>query len=378
MGDIERRKRFIINAVYLAIIVGIVLLVTRYLLGLVWPFFLAFIFSWMLTPLVRWLTVRCHFRHGIAAVLCLLLFFGIVGGLLLALIFNVVSWAERFVAWLPPFYTDTLEPALRSAAAWAQESVAKLDPEAATVVQSSLGSVVSSVGNAVSSFSLQAVGVVSGWVTKLPGRMLSTLICIIATVFMTLDFHRMTAFLLRQLPEDARHVTVKAKESFVAVLAKYGKSYGIIMSITFVELSIGLLILRQDAAIFLAFLIAVFDIFPVVGAGFVLIPWGIVSLLSGSMAKGLGLLALYVIMTIFRQFIEPRVVGHQVGLHPLVTLIAMLVGTKLFGGIGLLGLPIACAIIKSLDDTGVIHVLRKEEDDRPPAPVPPPEPPEKN
>ena len=58
---------------------------------------------------------------------------------------------------------------------------------------------------------------------------------------------------------------------------------------------------------------------------------------------------------------EPRVVGHQVGLHPLVTLIAMLVGTKLFGPIGLLGLPIACAIIKNLDDTGVIHLIRHED-----------------
>ncbi len=366
MGDsIERRRRFIINTVYWAIVVGIIFLITKYLLGLIWPFFLAFIFSWALTPLVRLLTVKCHLKHGFAAAICLLLFFGIMGALLLVLIFNIVSWVQQFVMWVPTVYTGVVEPAMRDATAWAQQFVGRLDPEAAEMLQTSLASAISSAGSAVSSFSVRAVAVVSGWVTKVPGRLLSTLICIIATVFMTVDFSRITSFLLRQLPQRTRHVTVKAKESFVTVLKKYGKSYGIIMCITFAELSIGLLILRQEAAIFLAILIAIFDIFPVVGAGAILIPWSIVTLLGGNMAKGFGLLALYLIITIFRQFLEPRVVGHQVGLHPLVTLIAMLVGTKLFGGIGLLGLPIACAILKSLDDTGVIHLLRKESDDRP-------------
>ncbi len=364
MGVLEHRRKFIVNTVYWALVVGIVFLVTRYLLGLIWPFFLAFIFSWCLTPIVRWLTVKCHIRHGISAAICLLLFFGIVGGLLLALIFNIVSWAQTFVTWLPTFYTGTVEPALQDATAWVEDFVARLDPEAADMVTSTFSSIISSAGAAVSSFSVRALGAVTGWVTKIPGKLLSTVICIIATAFMTVDFHRMTAFMLRQLSQRTRLVVVKAKETFFSVLRKYGKSYGIIMAITFVELSIGLIILRQDKALLLALLIAVFDIFPVVGAGFILIPWGVVSLLSGLLAKGLGLLALYIVITVIRQFVEPRVVGHQVGLHPLVTLIAMLVGTKLFGGIGLLGLPIACAIMKSLDDTGVIHILRKEGEDK--------------
>ena len=364
MPNMEHRKKFIVNAAYWAIIAAIVLFVVRYLLGLIWPFFLAFIFSWLLTPIVRTLTVKCHIRYGISALICLLVFFGLMGGLLLAVIVNIVSWVQELVSWLPPFYSGTVEPFLREATAWAEDFVGKLDPDATAVIRSTFTNVISSVGSAVSDFSMQAVGVVTGWVTKLPGRMLSTLICIIATVFMTLDFHRITAFLLRQMSDRTRLVVVKAKESFISVLKKYGKSYGIIMAITFVELTIGLLILRQSKAPLLALIIAFFDIFPIIGAGFFLVPWGIVTLASGTLAKGFGLIALYIIITVIRQFLEPRIVGHQVGLHPLVTLMAMLVGTKLFGGIGLLGLPIACAIIKSLDDTGVIHVIRKEGDEQ--------------
>ncbi len=110
----------------------------------------------------------------------------------------------------------------------------------------------------------------------------------------------------------------------------------------------------------IALAIAVFDIFPIVGAGMILGPWGILSILGGSVGKGIGLLLIYVVEIVVRQIIEPRIVGRQVGLHPLITLIAMFVGSKLFGGVGLLGLPITCAIIASLDETGVIHIIRRE------------------
>ncbi len=366
MPDMDRRKKFIINAVYWAIVLGIVVFVTRYLLGLIWPFFLAFIFSWAMTPIIRWMTVKCHIKHSFSVFLCLLLFFGILGGLFVVVTVNIVSWVQDLVVWLPSLYRDTILPALQTATTRAQDFVAKLDPDAISVVQSAFDNVINSLSSAVSNFSLQAVGMVSGWVTQVPGRLLSILICIIATVFMTADFNRMTAFLLRQMPDRTRHVVVKTKETFIQVLKKYGRSYGIIMCITFCELLVGFLILRQDNAVLLAAIIAIFDIFPIIGAGFFLMPWAVVNLLSGSIAKGLGLIAMYIVITVLRQFIEPRVVGHQVGLHPLVTLMAMLVGTKLFGGIGLLGLPLACAIMKSLDDTGVIHILRKEDD----APVP--------
>ena len=367
MPDQDRRKRFIINAVYWAIVVGIVFLVTRYLLGLIWPFFMAFLVSWAMSPIIRWMTTKCHIKHSFSVAMCLLLFFGIAGGLLVVVSVNIVSWVQDLVVWLPGLYRDTILPALQSAMVRVQEFVARLDPDAINFVQSAFESAIDSLSSAVSSFSIQAVGLVSGWVTRVPGRLLSLVIFVIATVFMTADFHRIVAFLLRQMPDRTRLVVVKAKETFIAVLKKYGKSYGIIMCITFCELLVGFLILRQENAVLLALLIAVLDIFPVIGAGLFLIPWAIVNLLSGTLAKGLGLLAMYVVITVIRQFVEPRVVGHQVGLHPLVTLMAMLVGTKLFGGIGLIGLPIACAIMKSLDDTGVIHILRKEKDAAPAA-----------
>ena len=294
--------------------------------------------------------------------LCLAVFFVLVAGLATALGARAVTGVMDFVSRLPSVYTNDIEPALGVLANRIEELSEHLSPTAYELVTDVLSNLAASISQGVSSLSMKAVGWVSGFAAKLPSTLLSALICIIATIFMTADFSRLTGFVMRQIPARPRHVIQKAKETFVVVIFKYARSYGIIMCITFAEILIGLLLLRQKNAALIAVLVAVFDIFPIVGAGLILAPWAIITMLGGSIAKGLGLLALWIVVMVVRQFMEPRVVGHQVGLHPVLTLMAMFVGSKLFGGLGLLGLPIACAIIKSLDDTGVVHIIKKEEE----------------
>ncbi len=368
--DLEHRKRFLVNIFYVAVIIALVFLCFRYLLNLIWPFIIAFLFAWILRAPIRWLTAKCHIKYSISVTICLAIFFILLAGLVAALGVRLVTSLMDFVARLPSVYTNDIEPALAVLATQIEGLSEHLSPSAYEIVTDLISNLAASISQAVSSLSMKAVGWVSGLAAKLPKSLLSALICIIATIFMTADFSRLTSFVMRQIPQRPRHVIQKTKETFVVVIFKYARSYGIIMCITFAEILIGLLLIRQKNAALIAVLVAVFDIFPIVGAGLILVPWAIITMLGGALAKGLGLLALWIVVMVVRQYMEPRVVGHQVGLHPVLTLMAMFVGSKLFGGLGLLGLPIACAIIKSLDDTGVVHLIKKEED----VPVPPMEP----
>ena len=368
MSTISRRRRFIINAAYYAIIVGIVFLVFRYLLNLIWPFFVAFLFASILVPAIRWLTVRCRIKYNLAAAMCLIVFFALLSGVAVLLTSRIITLVTDTVTWLPTLYSDTISPGLENLSQTLEELAERVSPEVADTVEGALPTVVSSIGSTVTSASMRLVSALSGWATKIPSRLISTLICVIATIFMTLDYHRMTAFLLRQVPERSRHVISEARNTLGEVIRKYGRSYAIIMGITFLEMLVGLLILRQKNAVLIAAAIAVFDIFPIVGAGTILVPWAVVTLLGGDVGKGVGLLAIWIIEIVVRQIIEPRIVGRQVGLHPLITLIAMFVGSKLFGGIGLLGLPITCAIVSSMDQAGVIHIIKRENAPQPATP----------
>ena len=359
-SSIDRRRRFIINAVYYAVIVGIVFLVFRYLLNLIWPFFVAFLFAALLMPVVRWLTVRCHLRYNLSVALSLVVFFALLAGIAVLLTSRVVVAVPRLVSRLPRLYGETVEPALVTLSDLLEELAGRFGPDAYDIVNDALPDIVASIGSAATSASMSLVSALSGWATRLPSRLLSTIICVIATIFLVADYPRITAFVLRQIPERPRRILLQAKVSLGNVVRQYGRSYGIIMGITFLEILTGLLLLGQKNSVLIALLIAVFDIFPIVGAGMILVPWGIVSLLTGAEGQGVGLVVIYVVEILVRQIIEPRIVGRQIGLHPLITLIAMFVGSKLFGGVGLLGLPITCAIVASLDDTGVIHIIRRE------------------
>jgi predicted PurR-regulated permease PerM len=128
---------------------------------------------------------------------------------------------------------------------------------------------------------------------------------------------------------------------------------------TFAQLLIGFLILRIPYALTLAALIALIDILPVLGVGTVLVPWAILLLVRGDTYTGVGLLLMFGIIWIIRQISEPRIVGHSVGLSPLVTLIVMYAGYHFMGFGGLFVFPLVMILLKNLHDIGVLRLWRE-------------------
>ena len=202
------------------------------------------------------------------------------------------------------------------------------------------------------------VTAVSGYASSLPVFIVKLLIAIIATFFIAVDYHTVSSFLLRQLSDKRRAMLLNIKNQLLTTLSGYGKSYALILGITFLELSLGLSIIGVKNAVYIAILIALLDILPVLGTGSVMIPWAVISLIQGNYPMAVKLLILYVAITVIRNVIEPRIVGNQVGLHPMATLFAMFVGTQLFGIIGLFGLPITLALLKNMNDKGLIHIFK--------------------
>lgn len=111
--------------------------------------------------------------------------------------------------------------------------------------------------------------------------------------------------------------------------------------------------------------IAIFDILPVAGSGGILIPWALISLLLGNTKQGIGLLVLYVAITVIRQYIEPKIVGQTLGVNPLVTLMGLYFGLKIFGFIGMFLVPLAVMTVKAFNDTGRIHLYNPPARERP-------------
>ena len=356
--EMRNRKKFLINIAFWAVILALVYLILKYFIHLIMPFFLALIFAAIMRPVVRLLTKKLHVPKGVAGVIVTILFFAVIGTLIVLLTLRIISGIGDVFSLLPDLYRDTLEPGLVNLFEKIQDLAARYDMDLEETLESIGPQILSAAGNAVSSISGRVVSWVSSLVTKVPHFLISTVICVVATFFMSIDYDRMMHVLFHLFPERAQAMLTDVRRSLVKVMKQYGRSYILILGITFLELTLGLLILGVKRFVLIALLIAILDIFPVLGTGTVLIPWAVIAFIQGSIGRGIGLLVVYAVITVIRQVIEPRIVGKHVGLHPLITLICMFVGTSLFNVIGLFGLPILMAIILELHNSGSLRIFR--------------------
>ncbi len=189
-----------------------------------------------------------------------------------------------------------------------------------------------------------------GIVIALPNILLVSLITVISCFYFAIDIDVVHKKIKQVLPDKITEYISKIKRRTIGGLKKYLKAYCILFLITFAELLIGFWILGVDYAFVLAVLIAFVDFLPVFGTGVVLAPWGIVALLMKNYFMGIGIIILFVLMTVVRQIIEPKIVGKSLGVHPILSLVTIYLGYKLFGLFGMVFLPIVTLVLFSKDE----------------------------
>ena len=110
--------------------------------------------------------------------------------------------------------------------------------------------------------------------------------------------------------------------------------------VTWAILTVGFYILKVRHAPLWALSVSLVDAFPILGTGAVLVPWSLVSFLQADTGRAFGLLILYAAVTVIRTTLEPKLIGKQLGLDPLLTLAALYAGYRLWGIMGMLAAPI--------------------------------------
>lgn len=338
----QQKKDFLINAAYWGFIILMGYLVLHYLLPITVPFILGFIVAYAIVRITRKLPGSNNRWVRLALVL---LVYGTIGVLVVLVAIKGFTLLSGIVSWLPNLYEHKFQPAIEVTYQWITETIGQLDPTMQSAIASLSNSLVTAFNKVFSSVSSYAVDAVSGMVTGVPSLVLSTLAMIFSTVFVALDFERMRSFAKAHMKEDwiAKYKVLRSylTDTLLVVL----RSYLIIMTLTFVELSILFSVFGIGNPFLKAFAIAVFDIMPVLGTGGIMIPWATISLVIGNTKLGVELFIIYAIVTVVRNYVEPKVVGVQLGLHPIITLVSMFIGLRLFGFLGLFGCPVVISFL---------------------------------
>lgn len=356
--DTEKRRSFLINFAYFAVIFLLAFLLLRYGFSMVTPFVIAFVIAFILKRPIRFLREKLHVPAKLAAVGMVVLFYGTVGALLTLLGIKVVTWVIALVNELPFLYEVYVLPAFTDVFGKIETIFIGMDPQIATYLDRIGTDIISSMGNLISGISVKVIGLSTSVATSIPGLFIKLVLMLISTFFIAIDYDRLTGFCLRQLSEKAKEVFFEIKEYVAGTLWVCIRSYAIIMSITFVELSIGFSIIGIKRAVLVALCISIFDILPVLGTGGIMLPWTLISAIRGDYRLAISLLVVYIVITVIRNILEPKIVGSQLGLHPVVTLCSMFVGAQLLGVVGLFGFPIGLSLLRHLNDREVIHIFR--------------------
>lgn len=346
----------------LVLFLSIIAIVLAFKLAMFYmPFLIAFIISLMIEPLIKYIMKKTKLKRRTSAIIVFIFVIGIIGGLLTWGIASLIAETGNLLSDFNK-YADNIYKVMLNIISEFDLSKFKIPANVMNTIQDSafefLGTATQWVKNAL-------IDVIS-FITSIPSIGIYVVITFLSLYFICVDKIYMLDQMEHHLPETwVKRIGVHLR-GIVNALGCYLKAQFTLIIISFVISVIGLYIFHFAGwnvpyPLMIALIIAFIDALPIFGSGTVMIPWAIFLSFSGDIKLGIAVFILWAIMSIVRQFLEPKIVSKQIGIHPIFTLIAMYTGFKFIGVFGMLLGPIILIILKNLYgaliDKGVVKSL---------------------
>ena len=347
-----------------ATIIGLYLLLS--ISKLIYPFIIAFAFAYFINPVVNFLNQKLQFPRALAVFISLILVFGALAGLITYLVTEAISATTYFLQivtekfptivqytqqfalnHIMPLYDDLISKFNHLGASQRYtitQNIQNLGTDASQQMKELLTAIISGLTYSISAF---------------PKTLTVLVFILLATFFISFDWHNLTDKTKKLLPNRVHGYGKTIFVDLRRALFGFVKAQLTLVSMTTVIVLIGLLILQVPYAITIAVITGIVDLLPYLGTGAIFVPWIIYVFFTGDTAFAIGLLVLYIVVIVQRQFMEPKVLSSNIGINPLATLIALFVGFKLYGFLGLIIGPVTLVLLNTLHKAHVFHDLWK-------------------
>ena len=338
MREFYKNNKIFIDKLMLLLIIAAFVVLAVFLAGYIAPFVAGYIISLILSPLVGFLHTKWRIHRGIsAAVLILTLIAAIIvlGGLLIS---RIAAEMAALAQDIPQYFSG--------AQIIFENAVATIEGILGTELEIDFAVILNQLTTVVTSLLL---GTLEGgtFFTAIPIAVIRVLLTIISAFFFIKDKELIKQSVSGLFPRRfvARFHIVR--QGILKALVGYVRGQLIIMTYVSTICIIGLTIIRSPYALFIGLGIGFFDLIPVFGAGGILIPWAIYHIIAGNITFAIGLLVIYGVVFLSRQLLEPRVVGKQIGIHPIVLLMSVYIGISAIGPLGIFVGPLVMLTIKT-------------------------------
>ena len=338
-------QRFLRLLWYIALVAAGAVVFLRFLLPVLLPFLIGLLLSQLTEPAVRALQERWHFPRPAAAGLTMALGFLLLS-LVLYFLFETCAMELSRLSGRLPELLEALRGPMADLRDWLLRLSDKVEGSLGLTLRGWVEDLFSGTSSLLDQGSDAVLAAASGVVSRVPGIFLFLVTTVVASFMISAERQTVLSWLRAHLPETWQEKAKALGGHLRAALRGWIRAELLLMLITFLIVSAGLFLLGIDAPLVLGAVTAVVDALPVFGTGTVLIPWGLWSLLQGDTVLGVGLLILYGLAAATRTSLEPRLVGKQIGLHPLLALLSMYAGFQLFGIAGMILLPVLAILAR--------------------------------
>ena len=339
--NLDEKKNFLINFVYFAVWFIIVYLLLKVAAIYLLPFLIGVFIAYCVQKPSELISSKIKISKQIcAAILSFFVYIFVIGifCLLVWLLYTNLNtlikyfsrhsdtirrYAENFYLYFDNFFENT-EIGM-------QNTIKKLTDD-------TLNSFIEKISSFLSK-------TVTSIIKNLPNLLISCIVTVVATCYISKDFERLKKFIKGVIGVNLCKKIVEIKNIFTECFLKLVIGYFWLFIITFTELFLGLMLLGVKRFFTFALLIATLDALPVIGTGAVLLPWSVVNFFQSNYKLGIGLVVLYVLIAVVKNFLEPKIIGKQIGINPLFTLLFIFLGLRVGGVFGMLVFPIVLTVL---------------------------------
>ncbi|KNY30219.1 sporulation integral membrane protein YtvI [Pseudobacteroides cellulosolvens] len=346
---VQKYYKSALKLLFIVAFLGIVYISVTYLIPFFAPFVIGILLAVINEPLIKLMEKKIKLPRKALALISLL-FTIIVFGVLLT-VGLVKIYNELLI------FKDNVTEYVNSTSNQMNDYFNRLETyynKLPSGISSAINSNINSLGPKVQEIITSIVTYLINTISSIPKMTVFLIVSILSAYFISSDRKKIYEFFGKQFPEKWRNNFLDVKSGTFAALFGYARALLILMFITFAEVSIGLTILGAEYALLMGFIVGLSDAIPILGTGVVMVPWIGWNVIIGDYRMALGLTIIYVLGVLMRQILEPKIIGDQIGLHPLVTLTAMYVGLEFFGIIGMFVGPVSIIILKKLQDSGAV------------------------
>ncbi len=350
-------------------VIGIIvfgLLGLYYISKLIYPFIIGFFMALLINPLVNLLERKARLPRALAVLIGLVIIFAVFAGLITLLIAEIISGAN-YLADVVPRQLETLinhlEHFIASQIIPLYNQIANLFDSLDSGQQDTILTTIENAGNAIvtsgGQFLKSFFEKIPDFFSWIPNAASVFIFSLLGTFFISKDWDRLKSMAAKWVPTRAKSSSKTVYEDLKKALFGFVKAQLTLVSMTTVIILVGLLILRVDHAVLIALIAGVLDLLPYLGTGLVFVPWIIYEFITGGTGLAIGLTVLYVVVLVQRQLVEPKILSTNIGMDPLATLVALFVGFKLFGFLGLIVGPVTLVFLTTLHRAKVFQDIWK-------------------